>query len=71
MTNQLTHEIGIFAQRQNVPAAHAHTLPSIFDKLAEIGNKPVRAVVNMATYNNQPLADYIKELAEQIAGQTA
>jgi hypothetical protein len=60
-------EIGIFAERHNVPVEMAYTLPAIFDKIAEATGRPVRAIISQATYTNVGLADYIKELAEQVS----
>lgn len=61
------HEILIFAQRRNVPAEHVYTLPTIFDKVAGVAQQPVRSIINQATYTNDGLADYIKEVAAQVA----
>lgn len=70
MTNlTLTNEIAIFATRHSVPVSIAYTLPAIFNKAAEMIDLPVRAVINNATYFNQPLANYIKEVAQTVANQ--
>lgn len=67
ITPLVVNEIATFAARHNVPVELAHTLPAIFNKIAEIGNKPVRAIISQATYSNVELAEYIKELAAQVA----
>lgn len=69
MSNAIIHEIGIFAERRSVPVAHAHTLVSIFERASEMTGRPVREIVNQATYFNAPLADYIKEVAETVAAE--
>lgn len=67
MTDLILSEIAIFAERQSVSPSVAYTLPTVFDKIAEIAGQPVRAIIAQATYSNQPLADYIKEVAEKVA----
>ncbi len=67
LTPLVVNEISIFAERHNVPAAQAYSLPVIFEKVAGIAGKPVRAIVSQATYTNLGLASYIKELAAQVS----
>ena len=71
MADQLSplavNELSIFAERHGVPTSQAHTLPVIFESIATIANKPVRAIIAQATYTNNSLADYIKELAAKVA----
>lgn len=69
MTALERHEVAIFAERHNVPTGQAHTLPAIFSKIAKVGGKPVRAIIAQATYTNSALAEYVKELAEQVAAE--
>lgn len=67
MTALVLAEIGIFAERHGVAVEQAHTLPAIFDKIAEVAGKPVRVIISQATYSNVELASYVKELAEQVS----
>lgn len=74
MTQQTTptttqNEIVTFAMSQGIGLELVYTLPAIFDKVAQIAGQPVRAIISQATYTNQPLADYIKELAIEVAGK--
>ena len=66
MTNLTLSEISIFASRNGFSPESAIALPAIFDNIAEKMAMPVRQIISMATYSNQPLADYIKEVAEQV-----
>lgn len=60
-------EISTFATRHSIPVAQAYTLPTIFEKIAEVSGQSVRAIISQATYTNQGLADYVKELSAQVA----
>ena len=62
----MTNAIAIFARRHSITVEQAVALPAIFDRAAkEVGMTP-QQLVSMATYSNQALADYIKQLAQEV-----
>ena len=71
MSSNLLSDISIFANRFLVPTSAEHALPSVFSKIAKIGNQPVRSIVNQATYTNKPLGDYVKATAVKVSRETS
>jgi len=67
MTNLIISEIAIFAERFSISHGAAYTLPTVFEQVAEMVDKPVREIISQATYTNKPLGEYIKQIALQVA----
>ena len=45
----------------------AMVLPGLFEKAAQIVEKPARAVINAATYTNNELGEYVAGMARKLA----
>jgi hypothetical protein len=62
-----TAEIAVFAERYGLKPIEAMVLPGLFEKAAQIVEKPARAVINAATYTNNELGEYVAGMARKLA----
>ena len=62
-----TAEIAVFAERYGLKPIEAMVLPGLFEKAAQIVEKPARAVINAATYSNDELGEYVAGMARKLA----
>ena len=60
------NEIAIFAARFNVTAIEATALPQLFAKAAKISNVGIGSMINLATYSNNELGEFIAKTARNV-----
>lgn len=72
MTISLTSsntELAVFAARYSIARADAYVLPALFERSAQMLGMAPRALLNIATYQNRPLGEYLADAARKVAAE--